>query len=122
MAFAESDLLLGDDKLTELKAALSTVGVDAPLQVCIDEAMAEVTRLTAGFVLEEASLDRFIRALALQQAYTLAGPVPVEVQKLYDDVVAELTAIARGDRPNLPVAETDPAQPSAAWGSRDIVL
>lgn len=121
MAFAESNLLLTEKKLTQLTAALANTGVDDPLATCIAEATADVARLTAGFILDEASTNGFIRALALFKAYSLCGSVPDDVDKQYDNAMKELNSIARGERPNLPrVPEAGGGtQSTGGWGSQD---
>ena len=118
MAFTEDQLLLSADKVAQLTKALSTTGVADPLQFLCDEAAADVARLTAGYVLDDASVRNFVRCLALFRAYSAAGPVPLDVQKNYDQANTELQAIARGMRPNLPkVAVAGPAPQAGSWGS-----
>ncbi len=119
MAFTDDDLLLSPDKAAQLTKALATIGVADPLQYLCDEAAADVARLTTGYVISEESTRSFIRALALFRAYAKAGPVPADVKLDYDSAVAELMAIAKGERPNLertPAAEgEEPA--TGNWGS-----
>lgn len=118
MAFLPDQLLLPPDKQAQLEAALANTGQPDPLGLCCAEAEADVARLTAGYLIERACLDGFIRALALWKAYTLAETaVPDAIQKSYDAAMAELRAIAAGQRPNLPATTAAPP-PSAAWGSR----
>jgi hypothetical protein len=118
MAFTESNLLLTDDKKAQLTAALSNGDVADPLGTCIAEASSDVARLTAGFVLDDNSINGFTRALALFKAYSLCGPVPDDIQKQYDDAIKELNSIARGDRLNIPRVPA-PATPqnTSATGS-----
>lgn len=119
MAFTESNLLLTERKLTQLTAALANTDIPDPMATCIAEATADVARLTAGFILDDASINGFIRALALFKAYSLCGPVPDDVNKQYDNAMKELNSIARGERPNLPrVPEAGGGtQSSGGWGS-----
>lgn len=113
-----TDLLLTDDKLSQLTAALSNLDSSGdPLQTCINEAVAEVARLTAGYTIDAACLTSWQRALALHKAYGLCGPVPADVVKLYEEARTELIAIARGERPNLPKADTSTSTGKGSWGS-----
>ncbi len=66
------------------------------------QADADVARLTAGYVLDPTSVTNMGRAIVLFRAYGLAGPVPPDIEKEYQNTWNELQSIARGDRPNLP--------------------
>lgn len=120
MSFAISQLLLSEDKSTELTRALANTGIAAPLETCIAEAQADVTRLTTGYILDENSQNSFIRALALFKAYSLAGIVPPDVEKQYDLTLKELTEIAQGKRTNLARPEsTEGSASTGNWGSAE---
>lgn len=121
MAFTESNLLLTEKKLTQLTTALANTDIVDPLATCIAEATADVARLTAGFILDEDSINGFIRSLALYKACGLVGSVPDDVDKQYDNAMKELNSIARGERPNLPrVPEAGGGtQSTGGWGSQE---
>jgi len=116
-----SELLLTATRQSQLTAALANLGVPAPLETCIAEAEADVTRYATGYTLAGAARNGFVRALALFKAFSLCGPVPADIQRQYDEAIAELKAIAAGQRPNL---EQTAAAPSSrgSWGSREKVL
>lgn len=120
MAFEKTDLLLTESRLAQLEAALANASVTDPLQVAIDEAGAEVSRLTYGYVIAEAVMDGWIRSVALYKAWTIAGSVPEDIRRDYEATMKELTAISAGERKNLPRVEAPalatPAQ--GAWGQR----
>lgn len=121
MPFTPDQLLFTATKQAQLTAALANTGVEDPLQLCCEEAEADVARLTTGYTIAQESLDGWIRAVALWKAYTLAETgVPDAVQKSYDAAMAELRDIAAGKRPNLPRtdAEEDPSSSVGTWGSR----
>lgn len=110
--------MLSADKVAQLTKALATLEVADPLQYLCDEAAADVARLTTGYVLDDAAVRGFVRALALYKAYGYAGPVPKDVQANYDSAVKELEAIAEGKRPNLPkVTTSSQSTISGSWGS-----
>lgn len=116
-----TDLLLTDDRQEQLTAALANTGIAEPLVLCLTEAAADVARFTAGYVIAQSSLNGWTRALALWKAFTLAElGVPEDVQKAYEAAMDELTAIAKGERPNIPQTPvTTPPASAGAWGSRD---
>lgn len=119
MAFTVDQLALTDDRKEQLQAALANSGLADPLGQCISEAGSEVSRLTAGFVIEEASLNSWTRKIALWNAFVLAElSVPEDIQTAYDDTMKELRAIAAGDRPNLPRTDANPAPGKGGWGSK----
>ena len=121
MAFTVAQLLLTVTKQAQLEAALANPGEDEPLERCCAEAEADVARYTSGYVIAQASLDGWIRALALFKAYGLVGPVPADVQQQHDAARRELEAIAAGQRPNLErlesEAEPDITPSTGHWGS-----
>lgn len=120
MAFTKYDLLLDAAKLAQLTKALANTGVADPVQSCVNEGIAEVERLTSGYVIADAAKYGWIRALALFKAYSLAGPVPEDVQKQYDGAIKQLEAIATGAVKNLPVAASESGSNAGAagkWGS-----
>jgi len=120
MTFLKADLLLTAGKLSDLDAALSATGIDEPLEYCIEEAIADVGRFTSGYLIDDVSVRGWVRALALHKAYSLAESVPADIQKLYDEAMAELKAIAAGERPNLTRMDADDAEvDSCSWGSAD---
>lgn len=125
MALTVDQLLLTDDRKTQLIAALANTGEDEPLERCIAEAEADVARYTAGFTIAQSSLDGWARIIALWKAYLLAElGVPEDIALAYKDAKEELTAIAEGKRPNLP-RPTDadtPAPSTGNWGSREKII
>jgi len=112
-------LLLSTDRAAQLTAALSNLGVSDPLGTCLAEALADVARFTAGYVIAEDSANGWTRALALYKAFGLVGPVPQDIKLQYDEALKELTAIAKGDRPNLERTEDGTRPTAGAWGSED---
>ena len=123
MAFTVQDLLLSEERAAQLVAALANLGVDDPLQKVVDEAIADVSRYVAGYVISEAARAGWTRVLALHRAYLSAEmTVPEDIQTAFEAVIEELTAIAEGKRPNLPLAPTDPGAPvvtaAGDWGSQ----
>lgn len=126
MAFTIPDLKLTLDKITQIEKALGGVAdvsdpenpVAEKLQGICDEAAADVARLTTGYVLDAVSVTNFTRSLALFRAYGYIGPIPKDVDRNHDDAMKELTAIAAGDRPNLPKVKTTSQNTiSGGWGS-----
>lgn len=112
--FDDGDLLLSADKVQQFTAVLTTEEVADPLQDLCDEAAATVARMTAGYVVDNESVFSFIRSIAVYNAYLNSGtPAPENVTTRYQDNMKELTAIASGQRPNLPKV-TDPALQSRA--------
>jgi hypothetical protein len=112
-------LLLSADRSAQLTAALSNLGVEDPLGTCLAEASSDVARLTAGYVIDESSTNGWIRALTLYKAYGLVGPVPTDIKLQCDEVVKELTAIAKGERPNLERAQAGTNPTAGAWGGEE---
>ncbi len=121
MAFTDNDLLLSADKSAQLTRALANLGVADPLQYLCDEAVADVARMTIGYVIDDNALRGFIRSLALFRIYGYAGPVPKDIQASYDAARSELEAIASGKRPNLPRVQTGTNPPSGQFGSKPYV-
>lgn len=120
MSFTADQLLLTDERKTQLIAALANTGLADPLGTCITEATADVDRYTAGYTIAQSSLDGWIRALALWKAFTVASlGVPDDIQKAYDAAITELKDIALGKRPNLPRTDEadDPNTSTGTWGS-----
>ncbi len=102
MAFSTDQLLLPEDKASQLEKGLATLGVDDPLQYLCDEAAADVARLTTGYLLDESSIRTFIRSLALYRIYTTANVPPSKaIEDNYKYANDELGAIASGKRPNI---------------------
>lgn len=120
MTFLVADLLLTPDKQADLDAALSATGIADPLGLCIEEAIAEVSRMISGYRIDDTSQKTWIRALALHQAYTLIGSIPQEIKDNADMVRAELRDIAAGKRVNLTKIDEDDADVDPGdWGSED---
>jgi hypothetical protein len=116
MSLTVANLNLPADKLAQVATALGdTGGVNAALQGICDGAAADVARLTSGYVLDDASVTNFGRAITLFRMYGQIGTVPADVEKNYDDAWKELQSIAKGERPNLPKA-TVSAQTTIAGG------
>lgn len=127
MALTVDQLLLTDDRKTQLIAALENTGEDEPLERCIAEAEADVARLTAGYTIAQSSLDGWARVIALYKAFLAAElGIPEDIATAYKDVKEELTAIAEGKRPNLPREEDDdettPSPSTGSWGSKDKII
>ena len=113
-----AQLLLTDERQTQLTSALASTGLADPLARCITEAEADVARFTAGYVIAQDSLDGWTRAIALWKAFTVAElGVPDDIQKAYDAAVGELKDIALGKRPNLPREDVGSTPERGAWGS-----
>lgn len=124
MPFTVQDLLLTEERKTQLTAALANLGVADPLGKIVGEASADVVRLTRGYVIEEASVNGWIRVLALERAYLVAElGVPEDMATAADAAREELAAIASGRRPNLQLASAPPTAPvsSGSWGSNSKV-
>ena len=119
MAFTVDQLLLKDDRKAQLIAALAGTGQADPLGKCISEAVADVVRLTKGYVVDQDSLDGWTRNIALWKAYTAAeNEMPANIKDAHDSALKELSAIAAGQRPNLPRVELTnaPAVSTGQWG------
>lgn len=93
MAFTTPDLLLTDEKLALLTAALANTGQTDPLGTAIAEGESTVARYIAGYDLGEDDRKSLIRRIALLNAYTLAGPVPDEISKAGNKAMEELKDI-----------------------------
>ena len=127
MTFTVQDLLLSEERAEQLTTALANLGVADPLEKVVVEATAEVDRFTAGYLIPDDAKAGWIRILALHRAFLAAElPVPEDVETAVKAALEELTAIAEGKRPNLPLAPTDPDDPvttaAGDWGSRPKVL
>ncbi len=121
MAITPEQLLLTDERRTQLTAALTGTGMATPLETLITEAESEVARLTRGYVIPEASQQAWARALTLWRAFVVAElGVPDDVKAGYEAAMEELTAIAEGRRPNLEREDLTPgATTGGRWGSSD---
>ncbi len=120
MPFTASDLLLTEDRKAQLTAALANLGVADPLGKLIGEAVADVARLTRGYAVDEQSVNGWVRVLALERAFLAAElGVPKDITEAAKAAREELAAIARGDRPNLPLTEASVTPPvnAGTWGS-----
>ena len=118
MSLAVTDLNLPADKLAQFAAALGDAGgQNAALQGICNGAAADVTRLTAGYLIDPATVTNWGRTIALYRAYSQAqfGDIPKAVADDYKTAWDELTAIAEGKRPNLPKV-SDPNQSTIAGG------
>jgi len=115
----KSLLMLTDARAAQLAKGLANLKVADPLQMLCDEAAADVARLTTGYMLDPLSVQRFIRALAMYQAYMRAQvPTPADVKGDHESASKELSEIAQGKRPNLPKAATSPVRTNGGrWGS-----
>lgn len=103
MSLQVADLNLPADKLSEFAAALGDAGsANAVVQTYCDDAAADVSRLTAGYLLDASSTRNFSRAIALFRIYGQIGPVPPDVEKNYDSAWKELQDISAGKHSNLP--------------------
>lgn len=116
MSLTVDQLALTPDRRAALESALSNSGLTDPLGQLLAEAEAEVDRLSAGYQLSPESRLSLVRRLALYHMFTVAElAVPEDIRAAYDDAMAELRALASGQRPNAPQA--DPAA-AGDWGSR----
>jgi hypothetical protein len=113
------DLLLQENELNQLTAALANSGVDTPLETVIAEADQKVTDYTSAFQISDARRARLTRALAIWEAYHLVGVIPANHQEAYEAAMRELEAIRDG-KFQLPPADDPPATPAGAgaWGSK----
>lgn len=120
MPFTVDKLLLTETRKSQLTVALANLGVADPLGSLISEAVSEVNRFTAGYVIDENSLNGWIRTITLYKAYTVAElGVPEDLTKAFEVAMKELSDIAAGKRPNLPTTPVDEETPSptGGWGS-----
>jgi hypothetical protein len=116
MSFSVDQLALTADRRAALEAALANSGLPDPLGRILAEAEAEVDRLSAGYQLADDSRLSLVRRLALCQLFTVAElAVPEDIRAAYADAMAELRALAAGQRRNTP-----PGDPALAgdWGSQ----
>lgn len=117
MAFTLQDLLLTEERKAQLVAALANLGVADPLGTVITEASADVARSTRGYLVDEAASNGWVRVMALEKAYLAAElNVPADIAKAALAAREELSAIAAGKRPNLPLAIGGETAPSGTWG------
>jgi hypothetical protein len=119
MPFTSQDLLLTEERKTQLTAALANLGVADPLAKVIGEAVSEVSEMTRGYVIAESRTNGWTRILSLEKAYLAAElGVPEDISNSADAVRKELAAIASGNRPNLPLTEAPevPSTGSGKWG------
>lgn len=108
MPFTVADLLLTPEREAQLTAALANAGHATPLADLLAEAEARLDALLAGRQVSDAQRAHIVRALTLRTAYALVGPVPKDIEALYQDALS-LLAQLRG------TAAPDP--PLAGWGS-----
>lgn len=114
------DLLLTEERHAQLTAALENLGVADPLAALLAEAEADVARYTRGYEIGQSSLDSWARALTLYKAFLAAeAGIPKDIEAAYKDALTELTAIAKGERPNLVKEQATPAATVGigGWGS-----
>lgn len=103
MALLVTNLNLPAANLAEIATALGDTGsANAALQGYCDSAAADVSRLIAGYVIDDLSQVNWGRAIALYRVYGQIGPVPKDIEKNYDEAWKELQSIAKGERINLP--------------------
>jgi hypothetical protein len=120
MPFTAQDLLLTEERKTQLTAALANLGVPDPLAKVIAESVSEVARLTRGYELDEITTHGWVRVLTLERAYLAAElGVPEDIANAAKAARDELGAIAAGRRPNLPLAAapSSPTPGSGAYGT-----
>ena len=117
MPFTVSDLLLTEEKLSLLTAALANTGQSDPLGTAIAEAESTVARHTAGFALGDSDSKSLVRRIALRNAYAIAGPVPPEIQSGYDDAMKDLRDIRDGKFARS--SEVDTGAGGGNWGADD---
>ncbi len=127
MAWDASKLLLTAERLAQLTAALQPATIpgdpDAtppvpdvtvdPIATVIAETEARIDGQIGGLAVDATVRDSLIRAFALHTAYALCGPVPKDIQGLYDDAKAELASLLESASP----AEASTVPRSGAWGS-----
>lgn len=118
MPLSVSDLLLTPARSAQLDAALANTGVAAPLEKLLAEAEARVDLALAGRAVEAALRTGIVRAFCLQAAYALAGPVPKDIQSLYDQAVKLVDTVAQSSDP----AEEGSALAGAYGGEERILM
>lgn len=120
MSLQFSDLNLPADKLAQFANALGDAGsANAALQGICNGAAADVTRLTAGYVIDPASITNWGRTIALYRAYSQAqfGEIPKAIADDFKTTWDELTAIAEGKRLNLPkISDSTQNTIAGGWG------
>jgi hypothetical protein len=120
--FLKSDLLIPQDRITQITDALKNDTVPDPMTVVITEQKRKVDNLTAKYTIDDDWYRSLVRPLVMYHLYASGsiGAMPKEVAEAYEKVNAELAAINKGEHPGL--AQDDPlpseARPSTAgWGS-----
>lgn len=99
MPLSVSDLLLPPARSAQLEAALANTGAAAPLETLLAEAEARVDQSLEGRSVAAALRTSLVRAFCLHAAYALAGPVPKDIQALYDEAVKLVDVVARSSDP-----------------------
>ena len=97
-AFTESDLLLKDDYLSQLKEALENTGELDPIGQAIAEAEQLVALYTGRYTLTDPHRFRLVRQIALWVIHGNVGiGTPEQFQNRYEEAMKELRAIRDGD-------------------------
>lgn len=97
-AFTESDLLLKDDYLSQLKEALENTGELDPIGQAIDEAEQQVALYTGRYTLTDPHRFRLVRPIVLWVIHRKVGiGTPEQFQNGYEEAMKELRAIRDGD-------------------------
>lgn len=97
-AFTESDLLLRDDYLSQLKEALENTGELDPIGQAIAEAEQQVALYTGRYLLTDPHRFRLVRPIVLWVIHGKTGAgMPDQIQTAYEEAMKELRAIRDGD-------------------------
>ena len=110
-------LQLTTEKLTLLETANKNATITDPLTKSCNEAESMVNDRTTGYTISADWHNRLVRSIAQFELWKNAGPIPDEVQKSYDQAIADLNDIREGKYPLLANSNTGGRQGS--WGSAD---
>ncbi len=127
MIFTKPDLLIHQDRLDQITAALANPEHPDPIGEVIAEEIGAVEDHTARYELSEGRSRRLVRALVLFKLYASGslGGMPEEIRTSYQAALAELNAIKAGEFKDLPLKVPTPPEISAAasacWGSGERV-
>jgi hypothetical protein len=105
MIFLSSDLLVSDEQLNTLSAALASQGQPDPVSACIAGEIARVEAMTAGYEIPAGWLKSLVRALVLQELYARlpTGRVPQNVADAWAEARKDLEEIRNGRYQSLAV-------------------
>lgn len=117
MTFLSTDLLVKQDELDGITAALANATITDPIASAIAQAQAQLEVYTGRYVVPDNWQKKLVRALALHDLYAQIGQIPPQRQAAYDAALKELEAIRDGKFPTLEEAEPAPGTLSTADGS-----